>query len=170
MTRELNPFKIPKAGFEVAALGTLRSIKKNLSQSNLSNRKLLTKSTFSGIAIHSTYQALLAALRTEALIHRGAINRKAQLDIIIETIVSSAKSSFAISAMIGILLLVCPWLNFPLSVLSVVGASSASFDLFNSFWDGLEKSKQSELLSASMEAGVNLRRLINKKSPYWQYV
>ncbi len=161
MKRERNPFKIPKAGLEVAAIGTIRSIKSNLNNSNLSNRKVLARSTLSGIAIHSTYQALLAALRTEALFNRGSISRKMQLKMIIQSLYDSAKSGFAISALLGIILLVFPWLNFPISVLSVLGASTASFDLFNAFWDGLDKSQQANLLSASMEAGVNLRRVIN---------
>jgi hypothetical protein len=61
----------------------------------------------------------------------------------------------------GFLLLVFPWLSAPLSILGLVGMSMASIELFNAFWDGLDELQRSELLDASLEAGVNLRRFLN---------
>jgi hypothetical protein len=69
---------------------------------------------------------------------------------------------------LGVILLVCPWLSLPLSLLGLVGMGKASLDLFNAFWDGLDESQHAELLAASLEAGVNLRRFLNgDQSAHW---
>jgi hypothetical protein len=41
----------------------------------------------------------------------------------------------------------------------------ASLDLFHAFWDGLDELQRAELLAASLQAGVNLRRLISGDQP-----
>jgi len=53
----------------------------------------------------------------------------------------------------------------PLSLLGLVGMGKASLDLFHAFWDGLDELQRAELLAASREAGVNLRRFLDGGEP-----
>ena len=62
---------------------------------------------------------------------------------------------------LGLVLLVFPWLSWPLAVLGFVGMGKASLDLFHAFWDGLDEVQRAELLAAANEAGVNLRRFFD---------
>lgn len=98
--------------------------------------------------MYAIYQALLTALRTEALRKRGAIERTVQIRMITSTVWESVKQGAAVSL-----------------VLSLVGMGKASLDLFHAFWDGLDELQRAELLAAAMEAGVNLRRWIDGNGP-----
>ncbi|MCP4973091.1 MAG: hypothetical protein GY914_05370 [Prochlorococcus sp.] len=168
MTRELDPFRIPQAGLEVAAMAGLFSIDANLNGGAFNGGEFVAESTLGGVAIYAVYQALLTGLRTEALLQRGAISRAVQLQMISATVWESVKQGAAVSLVLGVILLVCPWLSLPLSLLGLVGMGKASLDLFNAFWDGLDESQHAELLAASLEAGVNLRRFLNgDQSAHW---
>ncbi len=94
--------------------------------------------------MYAIYQALLTALRTEALRKRGAIERTVQIRMITSTVWESVKQGAAVS---------------------LVGMGKASLDLFHAFWDGLDELQRAELLAAAMEAGVNLRRWIDGNGP-----
>ena len=61
---------------------------------------------------------------------------------------------------LSLLVLLCPWLALPLTVMGAVGLGKASLDLFHAFWDGLSTSQQRQLHAAAYEAGVNLNRLL----------
>ncbi|MFL0756772.1 MAG: hypothetical protein AB8B45_05745 [Prochlorococcus sp.] len=161
MTRERDPFRIPRAGLEVAAIAGLASIDANLNAGSLSGGEFVAESTLGGMAVYAIYQTLLSGLRTEALRKRGAISRAVQVRLIGTTVWESVKQGAAVSVLMGFLLLVFPWLSAPLSILGLVGMSMASIELFNAFWDGLDELQRSELLDASLEAGVNLRHFLN---------
>ena len=111
------------------------------------------------------YQALPTALRTEALRKRGRISRTVQVRMIGTTVWEATKQGAAMSLALGVLLLVVPWLSMPMALLGLVGMGKASLDLFHAFWDGLDDLQRDELLAASLQAGVNLRRLISGDQP-----
>ena len=161
MSRLHDPFRIPQAGLEVAPLAGLASIDVNFNGGSLNSGEFLAESSFGGVAVYAIYQALLTGLRTEALRRRGAISRAVQVRMIVSTVTESVKQGVLISVVLAVLLLVCPWLSLPLSLLGIVGAGKASLDLFHAFWDGLDELQRAELLAAASEAGVNLRSFLS---------
>jgi hypothetical protein len=165
MTRDRDPFRIPQAGVEMAPLAGLASIDVNLNGGSLSGGEFVAESTLGGVVIYAIYQALLTGLRTEALRKRGSITRAVQVQMIASTVWESVKQGAAVSLVLAVVLLIFPWLAFPLSLLGLVGMGKASLDLFHAFWDGLDELQRAELLAAAMEAGVNLRRFLNGDEP-----
>jgi hypothetical protein len=165
MTRQRDPFRIPQAGFEVAPLAGLAAIDLPFMagdvRGNVNGGQHLVESSLGGVAVYAIYQALLTALRTEALRKRGRISRTVQVRMISSTVWEATKQGAAVSLVLGVILIVFPWLTLPLALLGVVGMGKASLDLFHAFWDGLDPSQQQDLLAASRQAGVNLRRLIS---------
>jgi hypothetical protein len=160
MTRERDPFRLPRAGWEAAPAAGLATIDLNGNQGAFSGGEFVSESTLGGIAVYAIYQALLTGLRTEALRQRGEIDRATQVQAIATTVWESVKHGAAVSAVLAVVLLVFPWLSLPLSVLGLVGAGKASLDLFHAFWDGLSAEHQAELHRAAYEAGVNLSELL----------
>jgi hypothetical protein len=122
------------------------------------------ESTLGGVLVYAIYQALLTGLRTEAMRKRGALDRQTQIRMVAQSVWASAKDGAAISAVLGVVLVVFPWMAFPLSILGVFGAGKATMDLVDAFWDGLTEEQQSEVRSLAYEAGVNLSQII-KPSP-----
>ena len=169
MTRERDPFRIPRAGLEIAAIAGLTSIDINLNGGAIKGGEIVAESTLGGMAVYAIYQTLLSGLRTEALRKRGAISRTVQIQMISTTVWESVKQGAAVSVCLGVLLLVFPWLSLPLSIMGMVGMGVASIELFNAFWDGLDAMQRAELHAASMEAGVNLRRFLNGDQPDVQF-
>ena len=165
MTRQRDPFRIPQAGIEVAPLAGLAVIDLNLNGCSVSGGEYLVESSLGGVAVYAVYQALLTALRTEALRKRGRISRTVQVRMIGTTVWEATKQGAAMSLALGVLLLVVPWLSMPMALLGLVGMGKASLDLFHAFWDGLDDLQRDELLAASLQAGVNLRRLISGDQP-----
>jgi hypothetical protein len=165
MTRDRDPFRIPQAGVEMAPLAGLASIDVNLNGGSLSGGEFVAESTLGGVVIYAIYQALLTGLRTEALRKRGSITRAVQVQMIASTVWESVKQGAAVSLVLAVVLLIFPWLAFPLSLLGLVGMGKASLDLFHAFWDGLDELQRAELLAAAMEAGVNLRRFLSGDEP-----
>lgn len=149
----------------MAPLAGLASIDVNLNGGSLSGREFVAESTLGGVVIYAIYQALLTGLRTEALRKRGSIRRAVQVQMIASTVWESVKQGAAVSLVLAVVLLIFPWLAFPLSLLGLVGMGKASLDLFHAFWDGLDELQRAELLAAAMEAGVNLRRFLNGDEP-----
>jgi hypothetical protein len=158
MSREPDPFRIPRAGWEVAPTAGVASIDANANGGAFSGGEFVAESTLGGVVVYAIYQALLTALRTEALRQRGEIDRATQVRTIAQTVWESAKQGAVVSVVLGVVLLVFPWLGWPLTLLGFVGMGKASLDLFHAFWDGLGEEQRAELLAASYEAGVNLRR------------
>ena len=165
MSRDHDPFRIPQAGIEAAPLAGLASIDVNLNGGSLNGAEFISESTLGGVVVYAAYQALLTGLRTEALRRRGAITRAVQIQMISSTVWASVQQGAAVSLVLAVVLLVFPWLGFPLSVLGLVGMGKASLDLFHAFWDGLDELQRVELLAAAMEAGVNLRRFLEGGEP-----
>ncbi len=75
MSREIDPYRIPKARWEVAPAAGLAAIDLNGNGGAWSGREFIGESTLGGVAVYAIYQALLTALRTEALRKRGEIDR-----------------------------------------------------------------------------------------------
>jgi hypothetical protein len=165
MSRERDPYRVPQAGLEAAPLAGLAGLELSGGPVGLSTRRFLVESTVAGVMVYAAYQALLTGLRSEAMVRRGELGRGAQGRLILRTVWSSVKEGSAVSLVIALLLLVCPWLSVPLGVLGVIGVGKASLDLFHAFWDGLDELQRAELLAASLQAGVNLRRLISGDQP-----
>ena len=165
MTRQRDPFRIPQAGLEVAPLAGLAAIDLHQGSGGLGSGGHLLESSLGGVAVYAAYQALLTSLRTEALRKRGRLTRAVQARMIGATVWEATKQGAAVSVALGVLLLVFPWLTTPLALLGLVGMGKASLDLFNAFWDGLDDDQRAELLTASMQAGVNLRRMISGEQP-----
>ena len=163
MGRSRDPFQIPKAGVEVAPLAGLASFNVNGSVGPVSATEFVSESTLGGVLVYAIYQALLTGLRTEAMRKRGSLDRQTQIRLVAETVWASAKDGAAVSAVLGVVLLVFPWMAFPLSVLGVFGAGKATMDLVDAFWDGLTEEQRQEIKALAFEAGVSLHDLFAVK-------
>lgn len=162
MSREaFDPFRIPRAGWEAAPAAGFASIDVNGNGGALSSGEFVAESSLGGVAVYAIYQGLLSALRTEALRRRGEISRATQVHTIVTTVWESTKKGAVVSLVLAVILLVFPWLGWPLALLGFAGLGKASLDLFHAFWDGLSRDQQGELLAASHQAGVNLRRFLD---------
>ena len=163
MGRSRDPYQIPKAGVEIAPLAGLASVNINRSVGPVPSTEFVGESTLGGILVYAIYQALLTGLRTEAMRKRGALDRQTQIRLVAESVWASAKEGAAVSAVLGVVLVVFPWMAFPLSVLGVFGAGKATMDLVDAFWDGLIEEQQSEVRSLAYEAGVNLSQIFQTR-------
>jgi len=160
MTRERDPFQVPRAGLETAPLAGLAVLRAAAQRSALPTRQLVTEATLAGMVVFAVYQALLSGLRSEGLVRRGVLTRPAQVRLILSTVWEAMKEGTAVGLVLSLVVLVCPWLAVPLTVMGVVGMGKASVDLFHAFWDGLSPSQQRQLHVAAYDAGVNLNRLL----------
>jgi len=160
MTRERDPFQIPRAGLEAAPLVGLAALRISAPRSPLPTRQLVTEATLAGMVVYGVYQALLSGLRSEGLVRRGVLTRPAQARLILTTVWEAMKEGTAVGLALSLVVLVFPWLALPLTVMGAVGLGKASIDLFHAFWDGLSPSQQGQLHSAAYDAGVNLNRLL----------
>ncbi len=158
MAREHDPFRIPRASWEVAPTAGLASIDLNGNGGAFGGTEFVAESTFGGVAVYAIYQALLTGLRTEAMRQRGEIDRATQIQTVAATVWESVKQGAAVSVVLAVVLLVFPWLSLPLTLLGFVGMGKASLDLFHAFWDGLSEEQQLELLQAAFNAGMDLRQ------------
>jgi hypothetical protein len=161
MSRETDPFRIPRPGWEAAPAAGLASIDINGNGGAFSGNEFVAESTLGGVVVYAIYQALLTALRTEAMRQRGEIDRATQVRTIAATVWESTKQGAVVSVVLGVVLLVFPWLSLPLTLVGFVGMGKASLDLFHAFWDGLSEVQRAELLATAQEAGVNLRRFFD---------
>ncbi len=159
MTRSKDPFQIPKAGLEIAPVAGLASINLNGSVGAVSAGEFLGESTLGGMLVYAIYQALLTGLRTEAMRRRGQINRATHIQLVAQTVWVSVKEGAAVSALLAVVLLVFPWMAFPLSVLGLVGTGKATIDLFDAFWYGLSEAQRQELRTLACHAGIALGRI-----------
>ena len=164
MTREHDPFRIPRAGWEVAPLAGLASVDLNHNGGAFSGGEFFSESTVGVVVLYAAYQALLSALRTEALRKRGEINRITQVRLVLSTSLESAKTGVAVGAVLSVVLLVFPWLTTPLAVMGALGSAKASLDLFHAFWDGLDEGQKLQVTIAAHEAGVSLRGFIGNNA------
>ncbi|MEB3334748.1 MAG: hypothetical protein VKP70_07160 [Cyanobacteriota bacterium] len=160
MTREHDPFQIPRAGLEAAPLAGLASLRIGGRSAPLPTRQLVTEATLASMVVYGVYQALLSGLRSEGLVRRGVLTRPAQARLILATVWEAMKEGTAVGLVLSLVVLVCPWLAMPLTILGAVGLGKASVDLFHAFWDGLSASQRQQLHAAAYDAGVNLNRLL----------
>lgn len=160
MSRDRDPFQMPRAGLEMAPLAGLVSIRLPGPPAALHSGRLLSESTLGAVVVFGVYQALLSALRSEALVRRGELDRSAQLRIVGDSAWAAMQQGAAIGLVLSLVLLVLPWLSLPLGLLSVVGVGRASLDLAHAFWDGLSPQQRGELHRAAYAAGVSLNRLL----------
>jgi hypothetical protein len=158
MTRSKDPFQIPKAGLEIAPVAGLASINVNGSVGAVPAGEFLGESTLGGMVVYAIYQALLTGLRTEAMRRRSQISRATQIQLVAQTVWASVKEGAAVSAVLAVVLLVFPWMAFPLSILGFVGTGKATIDLFDGFWDGLSDAQRQELRTLAFDAGIALGR------------
>jgi hypothetical protein len=160
MTRERDPFQIPRAGLEAVPLAGWAALGIGVPGPALPTRQLVTEVTLAGMVVYGVYQALLSGLRSEGLVRRGVLSRPAQARLILATVWEAMKEGTAVGLVLSLVVLVCPWLALPLTVMGAVGLGKASVDLFHAFWDGLSDSQRRQLHAAAYDAGVNLNRLL----------
>lgn len=160
MSRDRDPFQIPRAGLEMAPLAGLVSIRLPGAAASLHSGRLLSESTLGAVVVFGVYQALLSALRSEALVRRGELDRRAQVRLVRDSVWAAMQQGAALGLVLSVVLLVLPWLSLPLGLLSVLGVGRASLDLAHAFWDGLSSQQRGELHQAAYRAGVNLNRLL----------
>ena len=165
MSRERDPYRIPRAGWEIAPTAGLASIDLNGNHGALTGGEFIGESTFGGMIAFAIYQALLTGLRTEAMRKRGEIDRSTQVQAIVASVWETTKQGAAVSAVLSVVLLVFPWLGFPLSLIGMVGLGKASIDLVHAFWDGLSEEQRSDLHRAAFDAGVSLSQLLGGAAP-----
>jgi hypothetical protein len=161
MTRERDPFRIPRAGVEMAPLAGVASLDLGLSGSGGAG-KFVGESTLGAMVVYGIYQALLTALRCEAMVRRGEISRRDQASLVVRSVWSAMQQGAAVGLVLGLVLLVFPWLSLPMTLAGLVGAGKASVDLFHAFWDGLDTTQRAELHDAAYRAGMNLGRLVHR--------
>ena len=65
MSRNQDPFQIPRAGWEAAPSAGLASIDINANGGAINGGEFVLESSLGGVVIYAGYQALLTALRTE---------------------------------------------------------------------------------------------------------
>lgn len=157
MSRDRDPLRIPRAGWEVAPLAALAAIPLPGSPGPT---RMLSESTLGAVVVYAAYQALLSGLRSEALVRRGVLQRRQQAQLILGSVWSAMKDGAAIGLVLSLVVLVLPWVAVPLGVLGAVGIGKASLDLIHAFWDGLSPSQRGELHRAAYAAGVSLNRLL----------
>lgn len=160
MSRDRDPFQMPRAGLEVAPLAALVSIPLPGRSAALPTGRLLGESTLGAVVVYGVYQALLSALRCEALVRRGELDRRAQVRIVCRSAWAAMQQGAAIGVVLSVVVLVLPWLSLPLAWLSVAGVGRASLDLAHAFWDGLSPLQRRDLHRAAYGAGVSLHRLL----------
>jgi len=160
MSRVRDLFQMPRAGLEMAPLAGLVSIRWPGAPAALHPGRLLSESTLGAVVVYGIYQALLSALRSEALVRRGELDRRDQVHIILQSAWAAMQQGAAIGLVLAPVLLLLPWLSLPLGLLSVVGVGRASLDLAHAFWDGLSPEQRGELHRAAYAAGVSLNRLL----------
>jgi hypothetical protein len=160
MSRDRDPFQIPRAGLEAAPLAGLVSIPLPGRTVPLPSGRLVAESTLGAVVVYGIYQALLSALRCEALVRRGELDRQAQVRIVSRSAWAAMQQGAAIGVVLSLVVLVLPWLSLPLGLLSVVGVGRASLDLAHAFWDGLSPLQRHDLHRAAYAAGVSLHRLL----------
>jgi hypothetical protein len=160
MTRERDPFQIPRAGVETIPLVGMAGQVLTGRPPALPPRLWVTEATVAGMVVYAGYQTLLSGLRSEGLVRRGLLSRPAQARLMLSTVWEAMKEGAAVGLVLSLVVLVCPWLAMPLTVVGAVGLGKASIDLFHAFWDGLSASQQRQLHIAAYEAGVNLHRLL----------
>ncbi len=131
----------------------------------LTGGEFIGESTVGGMVVFAIYQALLTGLRTEAMRKRGEIDRSTQVQVIVASVWETTKQGAAVSAVLSVVLLVFPWLGFPLSLIGMVGLGKASIDLVHAFWDGLSEEQRSDLHRAAFDAGVSLSQLLGGAAP-----
>ena len=165
MSRERDPYRIPRAGWEIAPTAGLASIDLNGNHGALTGGEFIGESTVGGMLVFAIYQALLTGLRTEAMRKRGEIDRRIQVQAILASVWETTKQGAAVSAVLSVVLLVFPWLGFPLSLVGIFGLGKASIDLVHAFWDGLNEDQRSDLHRAAFDAGVNLTQLLGDAGP-----
>ncbi len=149
-----------KSSADFAPLVGLASLLASPQKRAISTCDFLRRSTIKGVIIYGAYQTLLIGLRTEAMRKKGELNRNEQIKIVTSTLLESVTDSAAMSLSIGLILLFLPWMSIPFSVLGIIGIGQSSIEIFNAFWDGLGAIRRAELLMASKEAGINLRRFL----------
>lgn len=164
MSSECQGFAIPRAGLEVVPLAALAAIPLPPVSSRAGAARLLSESTLGALAVFAAYQALLTALRTEAVVRRGELDRPQQARLVVASVWAAMREGAAIGLACSLLLLVLPWLSLPLTALSLVGIGKASLQLTQAFWDGLSPAERGELHRAAFRAGVNLERLLRGTS------
>lgn len=160
MSRDRDPFQIPRAGLEMAPLAGLVSIPLPGAPGGVHSGRLLSESTLGAVVVYGIYQALLSALRSEALVRRGALDRRSQARLVAHTAWTAMQQGAAIGLVLSLVLLVLPWLSLPMGLLSIVGVGRATLDLGHAFWDGLSPLQRNELHRAAYSAGVSLNRLL----------
>ena len=77
-----DPFQIPKAGLEIAPVAGLASINVNGSIGPVPAPEIIGESTLCAMVVYAIYQALLTALRTEAMRLRGELDRATQVQLV----------------------------------------------------------------------------------------
>ena len=164
MSRE-HDISDPRAGWEIAPTAGLASIDLNGNHGALTGGEFIGESTVGGMLVFAIYQALLTSLRTEAMRKRGEINRSTQVQAILASVWETTKQGAAVSAVLSVVLLVFPWLGFPLSLIGIVGLGKASIDLVHAFWDGLSEEQRLDLHRAAFDAGVSLNQLLVGAGP-----
>ncbi|QNG26434.1 hypothetical protein [Synechococcus sp. HK01-R] len=165
MSRERDPYRLPRAGWEIAPTAGLASIDLNGNHGALTGGEFIGESTVGGMVVFAIYQALLTGLRTEAMRKRGEIDRSTQVQAIVASVWETTKQGAAVSAVLSVVLFVFPWLGFPLSLIGMVGLGKASIDLVHAFWDGLSEEQRSDLHRAAFDAGVSLSQLLGGAAP-----
>ncbi len=160
MSRSKDPFQIPKAGLEIAPIAGLASINVNGSVGPVPATEFLGESTLGGMVVYAIYQALLTGLRTEAMYRRGELTRATQVKVVAKTVWASVKEGAAVSAVLAVVLMIFPWMAFPLSLAGLVGTAKATTDIFAAFWDGLSEFQKEELRSLAFDAGITLNRAL----------
>lgn len=105
-------------------------------------------------------QVLQTALRSEALVRRGLLDRRRQRRLILACALESLHDGISLALVIAPALLVLPWLRLPLGVLGSIGLGRLGLELAQSLWQSLDPGQQADLHVRAYAAGVNLRRLI----------
>lgn len=163
MGRERESTRFPRAGLEALPLAGVMGWELALAGGGGSAPgRLIGRGTLASVLVVGLYQALLTALRGEALVRRGLISRRQQAQQVLLSVLQAARQGAAAGLVLSVLLLAFPWLSLPLTLAGSIGAGKASLDLFHAFWDGLSESQKLDLHGAAYRAGISLASLVER--------
>lgn len=145
--------RIPRAGYEAAALGSVISTDLN----NSTNDTLLgdaAENFGGGLLGYAVYQSALTFLTLEPEVKAGNITRADQFNQVRKTTWEACKNSVIVVSAISVLLAVFPALTPVAALSAIVGGAVAGTRFVNAVLSAYSPQQKQALATAATKAGV----------------
>ena len=150
-------FVIPQPGMEVIPVATLACVDLNGSGAEAGFLEQTGELAVGGVLVYAAYQAILTMLKSEAARKEGLITRAEQIKLVASTAFEAGKNSAFTMILCSAIVAFMPWLSMPLTILGVAGGSIMGVRIFQTFFDQLDESQQTELRKAAEAAKVKIQ-------------